>query len=208
MHNSERRFKVGLDLGQKQDRSALVIVERVEAAPFFGDPRQPSGLRYHMRHLERFEQGMPYTSVAERVAERCYSPELFQDMELIVDATGVGSPVVEMLRKYNLPLTPVVIKANGSPTFTDGQFTIAKKDLTSNLEILLETEQLKFASALPGVDLLIKELLAFRVKRNLDSGFETFGAWRSGEHDDLVLALALACWYASHSRQSGRAMIL
>ena len=27
-------------------------------------------------------------------------------------------------------------------------------------------------------------------------GDEKFGAWRSGDHDDLVLATALACWRA------------
>jgi hypothetical protein len=26
------------------------------------------------------------------------------------------------------------------------------------------------------------------------SGNEQYGAWREGEHDDLVLAVALACW--------------
>jgi hypothetical protein len=28
------------------------------------------------------------------------------------------------------------------------------------------------------------------------SGNEQYGAWREGEHDDLVLAVALACWGA------------
>ena len=26
------------------------------------------------------------------------------------------------------------------------------------------------------------------------AGNEQFGAWREGQHDDLVLAVALACW--------------
>ena len=28
------------------------------------------------------------------------------------------------------------------------------------------------------------------------SGHESFAAWREGTHDDLVLAVALACWRA------------
>jgi hypothetical protein len=28
------------------------------------------------------------------------------------------------------------------------------------------------------------------------AGNEQFGAWRQGEHDDLVFAVALACWAA------------
>ena len=33
---------------------------------------------------------------------------------------------------------------------------------------------------------------------------DTYGAWREGVHDDLVLATALACWYAE--RIGGRRM--
>jgi hypothetical protein len=34
-----------------------------------------------------------------------------------------------------------------------------------------------------------------RVKVTL-SGREQYGVWREGQHDDLVLAVALACWGA------------
>jgi hypothetical protein len=32
--------------------------------------------------------------------------------------------------------------------------------------------------------------------RTTASGHEQYGAWREGQHDDLVLAIALACWWA------------
>ena len=32
--------------------------------------------------------------------------------------------------------------------------------------------------------------------RVTSSGNEQYGAWREGEHDDLVFAVALACWGA------------
>jgi len=28
------------------------------------------------------------------------------------------------------------------------------------------------------------------------TGHEQYGSWRDGEHDDLVLAVAMACWRA------------
>jgi hypothetical protein len=40
---------------------------------------------------------------------------------------------------------------------------------------------------------LVKEMAEMRVKIS-GSAHEQYGAWRSGEHDDLVLAVALACW--------------
>jgi len=42
---------------------------------------------------------------------------------------------------------------------------------------------------------LKKEMMDMRVKAT-PAGNEQFGAWREGEHDDLVFAVALACWGA------------
>jgi hypothetical protein len=40
------------------------------------------------------------------------------------------------------------------------------------------------------------ELLNFRVTINLATGYDRYEAWREGDHDDLVLAAALAVWSA------------
>ncbi len=49
--------------------------------------------------------------------------------------------------------------------------------------------------AMPAVSTLVEELANFRVKITLAAN-EVFRAWREGEHDDLVLAVVLACWRA------------
>ena len=41
----------------------------------------------------------------------------------------------------------------------------------------------------------MKELQNFQVKITLSAN-ETFGSWREGIHDDLVLAVSLAAWWA------------
>ena len=46
---------------------------------------------------------------------------------------------------------------------------------------------------LRSAEVLVKELREMRVKVSA-GGHESFEAWRSGAHDDLVLATALACW--------------
>jgi hypothetical protein len=42
-------------------------------------------------------------------------------------------------------------------------------------------------------EILLREMREMRV-RVTDGGREQFGVWRSGEHDDLVLAAALSAW--------------
>src|SRR5207247_5594472 len=43
--------------------------------------------------------------------------------------------------------------------------------------------------------MLTRELQDFR-ERMTSRGAASFGAWREGQHDDLVVATALACWRA------------
>lgn len=83
---------LGLDLGQAADRSALVIAEQ----PHLKRPRT-----YCVRHLERFELGTPYPSVVNRLKEILKRPELKHSL-LAVDMTGVGRPVVDLLKQADL----------------------------------------------------------------------------------------------------------
>jgi len=54
---------------------------------------------------------------------------------------------------------------------------------------------LKIPSTLPEAHTLLKEMTNFRVKIS-QAGHDSYGAWREGTHDDLLLAVALACWAA------------
>jgi hypothetical protein len=63
---------------------------------------------------------------------------------------------------------------------------------------LLGHRRLEVAQGLRGRDVLLKELQNFRVKITASAN-ETFGAWREGEHDDLVFACAIGCWVGEHA---------
>jgi hypothetical protein len=55
---------------------------------------------------------------------------------------------------------------------------------------------------------LRKELQNFRRKVNLRTAHTSYEHWREGDHDDLVLACALACWGATARRGSGALRLL
>ena len=46
---------------------------------------------------------------------------------------------------------------------------------------------------------MLKELLKFKVKIDPVTAHDSYGAGREGQHDDLVLATALAAWYGKTS---------
>ena len=79
---------------------------------------------------------------------------------------------------------------------SDGEYDyVPKRDLMAGLQVLFEYDELKIARTLVYAEALKKEMMDMRVKAT-PAGNEQFGAWREGEHDDLVFAVALACWGA------------
>jgi hypothetical protein len=193
-------FYVGLDLGQAADFTALGVLERKEPEqPEGAPPAQPNGQRptYELRHLERFPLGTSYPAVGDRVKELLEAEALASRTALIVDATGVGRPVVDLLRLGGLNPIGVVIHG-GEQTLRDertGFLRAPKRELVSTAQVLLQTRRLRFAAEMPHVKTLVEELLKFEVKIT-EAGHDTYGSWREGAHDDLVFAVALACWIA------------
>lgn len=185
------KYLLGLDLGQAADYTALAVLEKTPG-------EAGSAARYDCRHLERLKLGTPYPAVAEHVEAMLATPELRGHTALVVDATGVGRPVVDMLKRLNLRPVPITITGGDKATRDEGGWRVPKRDLVSVVQVLLQTERLRFAAALPAVPTLVQELLAFRVKISADTAHDTYGAWREGAHDDLVLAVAVAAWYGEH----------
>jgi hypothetical protein len=119
---------------------------------------------------------------------------------LIVDATGVGRPVVDSFRAQGL--YPISITIHGGDTVTGEapapeilNFRVPKRDLVGAVQTLLQNRRLRIAAGLPLADVLRKELLNFRIKIDPKTAHDSYSHWREGDHDDLVLATAVACWY-------------
>jgi hypothetical protein len=183
-----------VDLGQANDYTALVVLERVEN-------------QLHVRHVERLPLGMSYPNQVERVAALVGSHELAHDVLVAVDSTGVGRAVVDLLRAALVPLrTPLtaITITGGSAASRDGsRWTIPKRDLIAAAQVALQTRMLKIASALPTAQLLVDELAAYQVKVN-DDGRDTYGNGRDAPNDDLVLALSIATYVATRPRKRRR----
>jgi hypothetical protein len=63
------------------------------------------------------------------------------------------------------------------------------------VQVLLERDELRIARRMRDVGSLVRELLDMQ-STTTSSGGRRFGADGCGQHDDLVIALALACWRA------------
>ena len=181
-----RRYTIGVDLGQVADFTAVAVLEE--------DPSR----HYALRHIERF-RNRPYPEIVtgiDRLVRR-----LPVRPSLAVDATGVGRPVIDMIREASIPaeLYPVTITGGDAVTKDGHEYRVPKRDLCSCVAVLLQTGRLKIARGIPHAATLHHELTRFRVKISPD-GHDSYAAWREADHDDLVLAVAVACWMNEHGR--------
>jgi hypothetical protein len=72
-------------------------------------------------------------------------------------------------------------------------------DLIAQVQVLLERDELGIARKMPDAGSLERELLDMQ-STTTSSGRRRLGADGYGQHDDLVIALALACWRARRSQ--------
>jgi hypothetical protein len=72
---------------------------------------------------------------------------------------------------------------------------VPKQDLIAGVQVLLERGELRIAPKLREVGPLVRELMDMKAILGR-RGTVRLGADGCREHDDLVIALALACWRA------------
>jgi hypothetical protein len=192
----------GIDLGQAQDPTALAVVERAQATAF---GRRVN--RYAVRGLKRWPLGTKYPDIVAEVRALWGKPPL-QGRPLAADQTGVGRPVVDLFRApmrdalgaaLPVPLVVPITITGGQQTTGDtmhlfGGFGVPKKELVAALQVPLQSGRLDIPADHPQAAVLARELANFRVKVSA-AAHESFNA-RDGEHDDLLLALAMAVWLA------------
>ena len=194
-------FYLGVDLGQSQDPTAVVLVEREMVVLPERDPATfefKTDYVYHVMGTRRLKLGTPYPEIVKQVVAIAGMLPGARQLTYVVDATGVGRPVVDLLRQAVgdvAPIVPVVFTGGETVRYEDGFYRVPKKDLVHNVMVLLQTGKLRIAERSEDSRALVTELTNMRVKITANEN-ATYEAWRQGQHDDLVFALSLACWRA------------
>ena len=121
------------------------------------------------------------------------------DADLIVDATGVGRGVIDILR--GLGLHPVAITITGGAEINKvsrWDIRVPKAELVSSLIAASQQGRLRIAPALPLRDVLTQEIAAFS-PRHTATGLMAYEG-KDGAHDDLVLAVAMGIFHQDQPR--------
>lgn len=189
------RYVVGVDLGQAQDFTAIVVLEAVPPSTVPSEKTSDKP-EYHIRHLER-ARGISYPAVVSRVRDVLSE---IPGAILVLDYTGVGRPVSDLFTQAGIRHFAISIHGGDSVSSEGMQYRVPKRDLVSAVLIALQAGRLKIASSLPDAAVLVHELENFRVKIDPKTAHDSYSNWREAPNDDMVLAVSMAVWLAQNYR--------
>ena len=191
------RYTIGLDLGQSRNYTAMVIMKRewFRATPEEFIASGARGLQGEYRHTvvgaERVSLGTPYPRVVSWV--KSVAAGLGGSLgSIVVDASGVGSAVMDLLRRAQMGvrLVGVVITgsqasgASGAGMTAAGYQTVSRTELLTKLQVAVQDGWFRVdRPRCREWEALRRELSVVR----LEGG--------GPGQDDLVFALALAVWW-------------
>lgn len=174
-------YYLSVDLGQANDYTALSILEKKENRGF-------------IRHLERLPLGMSYPDQVTRIKGLYQELLKFRSVPvLVVDFTGVGRAVSDLLTKEQLRHIKLTITGGNDANIKGDEWHVPKQELISALLVSFQTGQLRISDQLPLADTMIKELINFKMRMNPKTKNISFEG-RDGVNDDLVLSLSQACY--------------
>jgi PBSX family phage terminase large subunit len=150
-------YVMGVDLGRHMDFTVIIVFDEAT---------------HKMVYIDRFNQidWALQKARIEAVARR------YNDALIRIDATGVGDPITEDLKRAGLRVEPFVFTNN------------TKKSLVDNLALKLEQDDIKIIQH-PE---LIQEMTVFKYEKTA-SGNIRYSA-PDGLHDDCVMSLGLAVY--------------
>ena len=198
---------IGVDLGRQNDFAAPVIFEdELVQKPVTRAPDEipvryrdvPSLLTRIYKGVDMSEwRGVSYPMTAQRIKRIVDSPMISRDYVLVVDSTGVGEAVIDMLREsYHLNPVGVSFTSGNAVTMSPFGYNVPKRDLVVNLQVLFQMERVKIAEELELAVTFREQLRHFTSTVNRRTGHEGFGADSEIEFDDLPMAAAIVLWYA------------
>jgi hypothetical protein len=180
---------IGCDIGQRVDPTSIAVTE-LKILPGGKE-------RYQVRFVERLPLQTKYPQVAARITA-VVAKLRARDPWLFLDATGVGLPVVDLVR--------AALEAEGIDCkmtacfFTHGdrlewvnfkrEARVGKAFLVSRLQALLQQGAIQWPRT-PETEYLATELLNYEIRVD-ENANDRYGAFKVGSHDDVVTAVGLS----------------
>ncbi len=192
-----------------RDYTAISLLERVPkvmgknklpGTPEYAQEKPKYTAVYKLRYLERLPLGLDYPTIVNKIKGMMSHEKLQRQTALTVDATGVGLGIFHMMQHAGMAPIGITITPGANVTRSPNGFNVPKGELVSALNLVFQARRIKVPAGLKLKPEFMKELERFQVK--FKNNFTTYEAAQESVHDDLVLSVAMAVWYAEHTEGS------
>ncbi len=190
-------YLLGVDLAQTTDYTAIAAIERIAKA---------DGATFHVRDLERFRD-RSYVDIARHIRGlvAALRTQGNREITVVVDATGVGRAALDIMRESEIDAPLIAITITGGDVVSGDMregFRVPKRDLVAVVAVTLQSkpQRLRIRQDMKLAPVLTEELARFKAKINVTTGHDSYESWREADHDDCVLAVALATWFGSRTK--------
>lgn len=215
-----REYLLSWDVAQKQDKTALQLWRRTPSIVPGNRIAEDRVFNYLDLVYQREMEGVPYTEQCRRVQELMNGERMKNNCDLIIDGTGIGQAVVDIMREHGLEPIPIVFTsgltmnvkyAEATRRFggfgktldlrTIAELCVPKVDMIHAAKVLLEQNRIRIATGVANAEEFKKQLLHFKGKVN-ERGNVSYGNDAEAKHDDWVACFIMACWFANYSGQT------
>jgi hypothetical protein len=213
-----------IDPGKKRDSAAKIVlkdtVELIDGHKILQGADRARH-RFDVVFLDKTIR-QPYPELVRDVCSLVNSKDLTNNCDLLLDATGVGEAVADMMREIGMNPIPIVTTAGdtvreisqpfgkgfGSPGSTQLHGTrvlteihVPKQDLVAAGQAAVQQNRVRVAKGLRWAEEFDKQLTHFRMEKNKRTGNRTYEADEAAVHDDLVTCFLIGLWWFTRARK-------
>ena len=217
-----REYIVSVDIGQRTDPFCVHIYRDFAKIVDGSEVLKTDDRIVHYLDLMYEDQakGLEYETMADYLATLVRHTAISNNYDMVVDSTGIGSAIVEMLRKRRLNPIPIWYTSSGSvkEIYTpmgqifSSQHTLGsaralkeihvpKADLVSSGMVLMQQGRLRITEGVKHIQRITTQLDRF--KRFVDERTRrvTYEAESEAVHDEDVVCYLMAAWWMQRSRK-------
>lgn len=225
---TNKQYIVAVDVAKKRDYTTIQIYRDSPEVTHFPVESGRNAIVYNYLDLvyQVKMQAMTYTTQVDKILELLNRIDMIDNAQLLVDGTGVGEPVVDIMRERGLLPFPIVFTGGSSPTpvyeeigkvfgsnAAYGHFRganvlkemrVPKEDLVHAGMIAMQQGRLRIAKNIAHAEDFKNQLLRFKGTVNEKSGRKSYAAESEDIHDDFVVTFLMAAWWITYRRATER----
>lgn len=209
-------YVITVDIAKKRDFTSIFVMKRVPLlVPGNQALKSPERIvNYcHIVSIDKFNN-ISYPQVVEAIALRAGHESLVNNHDLLIDGTGIGEAVVDLVRQAGMVPISIVFTGGTQPREVAAEFGrlfdtdnqrlaplqvvkeihVPKADLVSAGSIMAQQGRVKVAQGLRWRDDFEAQLSAFKGKVNEKTRRIKYEAETESDHDDLVVCYLMGAW--------------